>query len=419
MTDSRGIALSPDSKKHIVSLKKYFDSNKRSFGVKDSSAEMTADALGFGLVTVRRVLTSFRKDPDSIYDMPKPKGRPERSIDDSHQQAVRAFVREVNSNGNYITLEGIKEFLVKEQLIEDSFHLSTLARTMDRWGFEFGKGTRTQHLKEKDHVVAARRRYLRRMRDNRLPKGALKRAEVYLDETYVNKNHSNDFIWYSSEDGPFVQKPTGNGERLIIVHAITKEGWVPDAKLVFKSSRKTGDYHGQMNAELFQKWFIEKLLPNIPPNSLIVMDNAPYHNVLAPDSPPTSNCSKARISAWLDANKIPFSRDCVKAELTELVEKFAPAPIYAVDALAALHGHEIVRTPPYHPELQPIETCWGVLKNEVGRNCDFSMKNLLVQLDKAFEKVKKTTCGKIIEKVRKNEDEFWIEDAKSEEKPAL
>jgi hypothetical protein len=63
-----------------------------------------------------------------------------------------------------------------------------------------------------------------------------------------------------------------------IVNAITKDGWVPEAKLVFKSSRKTGDYHGNLNQKLFTKWFRNQLLPNIPENSLIVMDNASYHN---------------------------------------------------------------------------------------------------------------------------------------------
>lgn len=82
--------------------------------------------------------------------------------------------------------------------------------------------------------------------------------------------HSNDFIWYSSADGPWVQKPTGFGARLIIINAITKSGWVPSAKLVFKSTRKTGDYHGQMNWNLFSKWFSEMLLPNIPESSLII-----------------------------------------------------------------------------------------------------------------------------------------------------
>ena len=106
----------------------------------------------------------------------------------------------------------------------DAFHVTTLARTLDRWGFEFGKGVRTQHLKEKDRMVAARQRYLRKIRGNRLEINSTIRAVVYLDETYVNKNYSNDFTWYFGEDGPWIQKPTGNGERLIILNAITRDG---------------------------------------------------------------------------------------------------------------------------------------------------------------------------------------------------
>src|SRR4029077_20565222 len=144
------------------------------------------------------------------------------------------------------------------------------------------------------------------------------RDTLYLDESYVNKNHSNDFIWYWEEDGPWVPKPTGKGERLIIMHAMTKTGLIPTAKLVFKSTRKTGDYHGQMNHELFSKWFSEQLLPNMPKHSLIIMDNAPYHNVLSPHSAPTASCKKAEIRAWLMKNRIPVREDCLKAELVEI-----------------------------------------------------------------------------------------------------
>ncbi len=294
----------------------------------------------------------------------------------------------------------------------ESFHSTTLSRTLDRWGFEFGKGTRSQHLKEKDHVVAAPQRYLRKIRGNRLPRdgsGTI-RHEIYLDESYVNKNHSNDFIWYFGDDGPWVQKPTGKGERLIIMNAITRDGWVPEAKVVFKSTKKTGDYHGQMNNELFVKWFGERLVPNIPTNSLIVMDNASYHNVLSPHSAPTPLCSKKRIRTWLEDNGIACREDCLKAEMVEVLMKVAPAPSYAIDEIAKDHGHEVVRTPPYHPELQPIETCWGVVKNDMARNCDFTMENLVVQLEKSFAVVTAETCAGIIERVRKKEDSFWQED---------
>jgi transposase len=331
----------------------------------------------------------------------------------SYQESTRSYIRAANKKGEYITLAVIRNFL-EEEYPDESFNKATLARTLNRWGFEFGQGVRSQHLKEKDHVIAARQRYLREMRSNRVPgKGIdIIRPEVYLDESYVNKNHSNDFIWYYGEDGPWVQKPTGKGERLIIINAITKSGWVPGSKLVFKSTRKTGDYHGQMNWELFKKWFTEMLLPNIPEQSLIIMDNAPYHNILSEHSPPTPQSSKKKIKEWLEQNKVYCRDDCLKPELVELLIKMAPEPIYAVDEIAISFGHKVLRTPPYHPELQPIETCWGVVKNHIARHCDFTVKNLIKQLDCGFNKVTATTCEKIIKKVREIEDEFWATDIK-------
>ena len=416
MSYTKGRPLCPEEKKLLVSVKHYFDRNKSEFGSSESSAQMTADALGIGLATVNRVMANYRKDPDSMNAPPQLRGRPTYSVDISHQEAVRASIRHANLEGRHITLESIRTFL-QEKSPDESFHLSTLARALDRWGFEFGKGTRTQHLKEKDYIVVARQHYLRTMRQNRIASGSrLIRPEVYLDESYVNKNHSNDFIWYSSEDGPWIQKPTGKGERLIIMNAITKDGWVPEAKVVFKSTRKTGDYHGQMNGDLFQKWFIEKLLPGIPSASLIIMDNATYHNILADYSAPIPICSKEKIRTWLEANKIPCKDDCLKVELVDILRKIAPEPTYTLDVIARQYGHEVIRTPPYHPELQPIEMCWGILKNEVARHCDFTLDNLKCQLEHAFEKITSTTCQRIIKKVRSVEDRFWEEDARLDEK---
>jgi transposase len=415
MSYIKGKPLSPDEKKLLVSVKQYFDRNREEFGAIDSSSQMAADALGISLATVNRVIATYNKDPDSIKELPQVRGRPDYSINVSFQEAVRTCIRRANIEGRHITLETIRSFLYDKSPGE-SFHISTLARTLDRWGFEFGKGIRTQHLKEKYHVIVARQRYLRRMRRNRLPNSENTiRSEVYLDESYINKNHSNDFVWYSNEDGPWIQKPTGKGERLIIMNAITKDGWVQNGKVVFKSTRKTGDYHGQMNWDIFMKWFIDKLLANIPDNSIIVMDNAAYHNVLADHSAPTPTCAKKKIQTWLEANKIPCRDDCLKVELVEILKKIAPEPTYAIDEIARKHGHEVVRTPPYHPELQPIEICWGILKNEVGRNCNFTMDNLKLQLEKAFDVITAETCQKIIKKIRTVEDMFWIEDAQMDQ----
>lgn len=413
MLRAKGKPLLPEEKSLIVALKGYFDRNKSSFGLSDTSVQLVSDALNVGLGTVNRIMSSYNKNPQSIYDISQAKGRPTHSIDASQQEIIRSYIRTANLEGAHITLETIRDYFkeISPNKKENLCHISTLARTLDRWGFEFGKGTRTQRLKEKDYVIAARHRYLRKMRSNRLKdSNETIRPEIYLDETYVNKNHSNDFIWYSTNDGPWVQKPTGNGSRLIILNAISKDGWVKNSKLIFKSTRKTGDYHGQMNGPLFQKWFSEKLIPNIPPCSNIILDNASYHNILAANSAPIRQSSKARIFDWLAQNNVPCNPDCLKSELIEILAKIAPEPTYVIDEIARESGHTVIRTPPYHPELQPIELCWGVLKNEVARNCNFTMDNLEIQLENAFKKVTQETCSKIMKKIRDVENKFWDED---------
>ena len=95
----------------------------------------------------------------------------------------------------------------------------------------------------------------------------------------------------------------------------------------------------------------------------MIMDNAPSHNVLAEYSAPTPSSSKESICAWLEKNRISCPIDALKAELSEMLAKIVPEPTYAIDELARQEGHEVIRIPPYHPELQPVETCWGVLKH--------------------------------------------------------
>jgi len=405
----QGKALIPVEKETIVTLKGYFDRTRDDPQEQASSnVQRVANALGVGIATVKRVMADYNRgvifaDQEKIH-----RGRPRQVLTDSMQAVTREYVREANREGKHITLEMLCQHLESIKSGQE-FSIRTLGRALDRWGFTFGKGTRSQRLKEKDHIVAARQRYLRRKRANRKGEGTI-RPEVYLDESYVNKNHSNDFVWYFDDDGPWIQKPTGKGERLIIINAITKDGWVPEAKLTFKSTKKTGDYHGQMNQGMFTKWFRDKLLPNIPKGSLIIMDNATYHNVLSVHSAPTATCKKEKILLWLEQNNIPLKEDCLKVEMIEILNKMAPIPTYALDEIAAEHGHEILRTPPYHPELQPIETCWAAVKNQIARTCDFTMANLAAQLEDAFSCVTAKTCSGLIKKIRKVEDRFWKED---------
>ena len=411
----QGTEFSPEMRKMVVDVKHYFDSMKKSPNVlKQPASKLASSALDISESTVKVVMAAFNKSGDEglNYSNSRQRGRPAYTVESGIEPLVRQYIRRANRDGNQVNIEIIRNFM-REDLHCD-VPRTTLCRTLQRWGFEFGKGVRSAQLKESERIAIMRRQYLRTIRSNRDNDGRTYQPEVYLDESYINKNHSNDHTWYFEEDGVIIGKPTGKGDRLIIVNAITKDGWVPNAKLVFKASRKTGDYHTNMNWNNFSEWFQEKLLKNIPENSLIIMDNAAYHNVLAEEAFPKKSHSIKRLREWLSKNEIPWTNDMLKSELFELCLRLSSVPEFLIDNIARKHGHSILRTPPYHPELQPIETCWAVIKNHVAKHNDCTMKNVQILLEEGFKKVTDKTCKKLIKKVQKQEETFWVEDAEKQ-----
>jgi transposase len=408
----QGKEFTPEMKQMVVNLKLFFDGERKAYKEVSTkkATKRTAKGLGVGEATVKRIMAEYRRQGQIIVNKSvKAKGKPGYSASINLQPVIRQYVRSKNMAGQRVGIKKLRNYLIQKHQANIPF--VTLWRTLRRWGFVHGTGKRRSALKERAYVVLARRRYLREKIANRNPDGTLKRPEVYLDETYINKNHSSQFTWYLEEDGPWVNKPSGKGPRQIIVHAITKDGWVNGAELIFEAKKRTGDYHGQMNWENFSKWFSNQLLPNIPANSLIIMDNARYHNVLYEGSFPNSNSRKKQLCEWLTKNRIPWTKDMLKPELFELCKRFAPDSEFKLDKIAESAGHSILRTPQYHPELQPIETCWGVVKNDMADNCDFTMNNFRTQLPSALSKVQPETCRKIISKVVKQEEKYWTEDS--------
>lgn len=100
----------------------------------------------------------------------------------------------------------------------------------------------------------------------------------------------------------------------------------------------------------------------------------------------------------------------LKPELYKKCRKLCPKPEYILDVIAETQGHTIIRTPQYHPELQPIEICWGVVKNYCAKKCDYTMEKLKIHLDDGFKQVTSDTLNGILKKVRNEEDRYWKED---------
>ena len=75
-------------------------------------------------------------------------------------------------------------------------------------------------------------------------------------------------------------------------------------------------FTGSCHHKFVTGWFERCLLPELRPNSLVIIDNAPFHN---------------------------------KAELNELLKE---------------HGHTLLPLPTYSPDLNPIERTFAILKRK-------------------------------------------------------
>ena len=96
--------------------------------------------------------------------------------------------------------------------------------------------------------------------------------------------------------------PQGKGERRIISHIGNEEGFLEEAKLIYRGKKalKDSDYHSDMNAEVFQHWMEEKVFKNVLPGSVIVIDRATYHQVLTDETKPASSAlSKLELAQWI------------------------------------------------------------------------------------------------------------------------
>ena len=180
--------------------------------------------------------------------------------------------------------------------------------------------------------------------------------------------------------------------------------------------KATGDYHDEMTSEHFEEWFHDSLMPNIPPNSLIVMDNAPYHSRRL-EPVPTMSSRKQVMQDWLTQHGIEFPENALKRELYSLIKMSSFTPKYAVDEMAKVAGHEVVRLPPYHCELNPIELAWSQVKRFIKENNQLLTLTAVKELTyRGFDQVGPANWKKLVEHVQRAfEDKYWRDDDLQEE----
>ncbi|KAM7287452.1 uncharacterized protein ISCGN_031143 [Ixodes scapularis] len=269
----------------------------------------------------------------------------------------------------------------------------TVRRLLHDIGFEHDKRERNSRLIEREDIVAWQQKYLHEIARHRQDG----RKIFYLDETWVTAGHTVSKVWVdttvaSSHDAFMrglstgLKQPSGKGQRLIVTHIGSDEGFVDGCLDVFRG-QKTGDYHEEMDGARFEKWF-DGVLDKLPTGSVIVMDNASYHSRRL-EAVPTTSSRKDDIRQWLTSKKISWDPKMVKKQLLDIVALVKPQHLkYRVDTAAETAGCTVVRLPPYHCEFNPIELIWAQIKNGVAaRNTTFKIVDVGRLLNEEVDKV--------------------------------
>ncbi|RVE45034.1 hypothetical protein evm_010313 [Chilo suppressalis] len=400
----RGRTLNSQARELVVKLHEYFERECQNGGALLPVTQVrdhVGEALGIGSRTVGKILSEKYGPSGSdsnVLHTPKKRKRtkPVTGIDDFDSHAIRNHIYGYFTRGEFPTLAKLCATLEDAGLYKGS--IESLRTIITGIGFRYKKVDKRKIVMERHDIIMQRLTIQREVKqiinwDN----------VIFLDETWLNSNHSVPKTWTDDSEASCSKVPIGKGGRLIICHAgSASAGFVENSLLAFQS-KSTKEYHEEMDAERFQEWFLN-LLTNIPPNSTIIMDNAPYHSVQI-DKAPTSANKKADLVAWLQRKGVEADMSLLKVEWLHLVKLHKPPrPTYAIDQLAEEHGHKVIRLPPYHCQYNAIELIWAQVKGYAARHNTkppFSVKKMEGLLKEACAQVTQENWSKVVEKTKK------------------
>ena len=344
-------------------------------------------------------------------------------IDSFDKEYIRRTIHNLYSQKRLPTIRIIQDE-IKEQVTISNTKLKSVLKQL---GFCWRRTEDNRRVAiERPESVAARAGFLREIRKFR----QLGYQIVYTDETWVNQNHHQSYAWYPklnlldelfSHDHletKLPNIPSGKGKRVVVLHAGSAEvGFIPDCDLVFVGTHDDqGDYHTEMNSVLFIEWF-ERLLKALDRPSVIVLDNASYHNARTPETrAPNMSAKKAVIRQWLQEKKIAHRPEQTKVELYQLLRNHKPQIVYQTDVMAAEMGHVTLRTPPRQCQLNAIELVWAQVKHYVAvQNTSMKIKDVVALTKEALAEVTQEKWHKVVQHTIRVEDRYWDSDGLMEE----
>jgi transposase len=343
-------------------------------------SELCAELTGVGHATVERF--DLERRVTGFLSKPKRQRTQKHTLQPEHVVFLRSTMLNFLACGVKCNVSKLSEEL--ERVFGITCRTTILLRTIHKLGFRWRKGYQLFRAHESISTVAYREAYATAKLANSFRHIVTRdqvpiQPEIYLDETYVEESHNTGFTW-CFKSVPFALRSRGN--KYIIVGAgvvINREGhphgeWVKNSLQIWNpKSRKPGtfafDYHGNMNAGNFEKWFArmcEQALTDYGP-CRIHLDGCSSHKRRI-DGIPTSADKKETIKKYMLDNKLLIDENDTKAQLLERLRKQYIPKQYEVRRIAESYGHTVWYTPPYSPELQPIEIIWACAKNALNES---------------------------------------------------
>lgn len=290
------------------------------------------------------------------------------------------------------------------------FKRTSLYRIIKKLDFVSTKRKRCSVLTEREDLIASRRNYLSDVRKYR----AEGRSIYYLDEAYVNVQNDNATETVKTDEktsrkqGALKGLTTNlTGKRLIVLHVGSVKGFLPGALLCFESKTNSLDYLDEISGDDFRKWF-KSIIPNLDPNSVIVLDNAPCH-LVEKEKVPVSYWNKADILAWLDSKGVKIDQPMLRAQLVlKMRDVESLRKSYVIDDIATDAGHTVLRLPPNHYEFNPTLLAWAMVRGYVKQySVSNKVDNVRQILETAIERVTTENWQQFIEQTIEEENKIW------------
>lgn len=299
-------------------------------------------------------------------------------IDNFTQEIIKRQIYSMYAENNVPTVTSL--FLkLKQDYVEFPYSETTLFRLIRKMGYKYSTLNQRHAIMESPRLIKCRMEYVRAIKNFRLEGKNI----IFLDETWYDTHDLKKKGFADQSSKCFLNAPCSRGQRIIILHAGSKNGWIPGALLLSAKNIKNScaDYHEDMTADLFETWFKDQLIPNLPSNSVIVMDNASYHSRQIKKIP-RKNTRKDEIFEFLISNCVPMPpKSFTIPKLLDIVATLNCEKSYVVDTFAKEHGHQVLRLPPYYCIFNPIELIWSELKNKIRKaNATPNLNNVVVQL---------------------------------------